>query len=201
MTVVGQLVTCRRAGTHGGAREMCALRSPLSGSLASGSCWPSLIGTSRNRLTHQPDSEKSDGARHRHPMAALPRQKRHGNQEVRSGGQGRTDSRSESGQTSEVSLPEGRESAQADSSQSNHRHADFQYDGESPGAPGSRRPGRGFPGPDRTALPDRADSELGRPNPAPNRRRGACGVKGLGSSRTEPRPNPADHRSAQPPTP
>ena len=40
-------------------------------------------------VVDRPDSEESDGARHRRPMAALPRGKRHGNQEVRSGGQGR----------------------------------------------------------------------------------------------------------------
>lgn len=37
----------------------------------------------------RPGSEKSDGARHRRPMAALPRGKRHEDQGVRSGGQGR----------------------------------------------------------------------------------------------------------------
>ena len=111
---------------------------------------------------------------HRRPMAAPPRGKRYGNQEVRNGGQGRTDSRSESGQTSEAGLPEGRESAQADSSQSNHRHADFRSKGEAPRATASRRPGRGFPG------PDRADSEPNRPNFGPNRRRGPCGSRGCG---------------------
>jgi len=64
--------------------------------------------------------------------------------------------------------------------ESNCRHADFQYRGEVHGAPPSRRPGRVFPGADRTALPDRADSEPSRPNYRPNRGRGACGSRGCG---------------------
>jgi hypothetical protein len=42
----------------------------------------------QHRLTHPPDSEKSDGVRHRRPMAAPPRGNRHENQGVRAGGQG-----------------------------------------------------------------------------------------------------------------
>jgi len=69
--------------------------------------------------------------------------------------------------------------------ESNRRHADFQYKGGVPGAPGSRRPGRGFRRPDRTALPDRADSEPLRPNSGPNRRRGPCVSRGCrGADRT-----------------
>jgi hypothetical protein len=44
--------------------------------------------------------------------------------------------------------------------ESNHRHADFQYDGERGSARASRRSGTGFSAADRTALPDRAYPEL-----------------------------------------
>ncbi len=50
-------------------------------------------------------------------------------------------------------LPEGRGSAQADPSQSNHRHADFQYGGEPGSARASRRPGRGFSEPTEPPCP------------------------------------------------
>jgi hypothetical protein len=43
--------------------------------------------------------------------------------------------------------------------ESNHRHADFQSNGEPGSARASRRPGRGFPPVDRTAPADRAYSE------------------------------------------
>jgi hypothetical protein len=51
--------------------------------------------------------------------------------------------------------------------ESNHRHADFQYDGDSSSATPSRRPGRDFSRADRTALPDRAHTEPERRRPAP----------------------------------
>jgi len=41
----------------------------------------------------------------------------------------------------------------------NHRHADFQDDGEAGSARASRRPGTSFRGADRTALADRAYAE------------------------------------------
>ena len=44
--------------------------------------------------------------------------------------------------------------------ESNHRHADFQYDGGPGSARASRRLGSGFCFGDRTALPDRAYPEL-----------------------------------------
>jgi len=50
--------------------------------------WP-RIHFKRGAPRHPPDSGQSDGARHRRPMADRPRGKRHNNQEVRSGGQGR----------------------------------------------------------------------------------------------------------------
>ena len=53
--------------------------------------------------------------------------------------------------------------------ESNHRHADFQYDGEPGSARGSRRPGTRFPVADRTAPPDRTypEPEPGEPSPRP----------------------------------
>ncbi len=56
-------------------------------------------------------------------------------------------------------LPEGRGSAQADPSQSNHRHADFQHNVEPGSARASRRLERDFRKADRTAPPDRAHTE------------------------------------------
>jgi hypothetical protein len=43
--------------------------------------------------------------------------------------------------------------------ESNHRHADFQYDGERGSAPLSRRPDRDFSAADRSARPDRPHAE------------------------------------------
>ena len=67
-----------------------------------------------------------------------------------------------------VAIPEGRGSALADPSQSNHRHADFQYDGEPGSARTRRRSGTSFRRADRTALRDRAEPNpalAGRPDP------------------------------------
>ena len=66
--------------------------------------------------------------------------------------------------------------------ESNHRHADFQYDGEPGSAGPNRRPGRHFSVPDRTCPPDRPHAE---PTPAvPGPRYGApVSLNGLRASR------------------
>jgi len=42
----------------------------------------------------------------------------------------------------------------------NPRQADFQYEGEADRAPASPKAGRSFPGPDRTARPNRSDPDV-----------------------------------------
>ena len=66
--------------------------------------------------------------------------------------------------------------------ESNHRHADFQYDGVGRPTRPSRRPGRDFFVADRTAPPDRAypEPEARRPDPRPA---GPIRFNGLGTSR------------------
>ena len=66
--------------------------------------------------------------------------------------------------------------------ESNHRHADFQYSGEPGSVRESRRKGTRFRRVDRTALPDRADSEPLGPVPTKPRRK-AKKRKGAGASR------------------
>jgi hypothetical protein len=94
--------------------------------------------------------------------------------------------------------------------ESNHRHADFQYDGEAGSVRVSRRPGRGFPRADRTAGADRAypepepwkPTELagspirfnGLPASRPNCFRTAH-RPGLGGGRSPSRPHPRRRRA------
>ena len=82
--------------------------------------------------------------------------------------------------------------------ESNHRHADFQYDGERALARPSRRTGTRFSVTDRTAPPDRPypEPEPGEPSPRP-----ACPIRfnGLRASRpnsSELAPNGTPRRSA-----
>ena len=77
-------------------------------------------------------------------------------------------------------LPEGRGSACADPSQSNQRHADFQYNGEAGSARVSRRPGTSFRWADRTArptepIPNRS-REFRRNHAAPSRSQRLSGI-------------------------
>jgi hypothetical protein len=72
--------------------------------------------------------------------------------------------------------------------ESNHRHADFQYGGERGSARVSRRNATSFRGADRTALPDRAQTEPRGVRPTEPRWRGHAG-HGVGRIETERGPN------------
>ena len=79
--------------------------------------------------------------------------------------------------------------------ESNHRHADFQDEGEPGSARVSQRSRTRFRGADRTALSDRAYTEPNRPNFALDRHRKACGSGSWGQldrTRAERRTEPLE---------
>ena len=93
-----------------------------------------------------------------------------------------------------LSVSEGRTRRQP----ANHRYADFQYEGEDSRAPGSRRPGKVSRG--LTEPPSPTEPIPSLADRTSHRTRGVGHVgQGVGGGRTEPQPNSAHHRSAQPP--
>ena len=72
--------------------------------------------------------------------------------------------------------------------ESNHRHADFQDDGEASSGASKPKTGTSFRGADRTALPDRAQTEL-RSHQLTDPRRGAHAGHGVNLIATERGPN------------